>query len=658
MTAPTAAYSPPERLLRNRNFLLLWCAYFISAFGDHLSEMGLLEMQDAMHRTDSTQIQAIMLFAFMAPFFLLGPGMGWLADRLPRKWIMIFADLVRAALLFSLYPVMIWLIGTLDARGLHLSDRVHSTSNIPILDRWVYAMPLVLLGLFAAMFAPSRAAMLPTLVRHDQIIRANALTNALGPIATIVSYPLGAYIVSRFGVVENFHVDAATFIVSAALLFWIRPPPRPAGAARSKGALLAGFRYVRTHRRVLELILLAVVFWMAASTVRSVVPALVKDVFGGSIEDVGYYQATLGVGMVAGALLLSAFGEALRAEIAVSWSLIGAGAAVLWLCVVSAVRVFGNAGGFAGMFVCGFFGAGVLVGVNALIQRIVPDRYLGRVFGVSDFCSMAGLLLATGVLAIPDWPGIDRFVPWILAGVGLLLVASGIVAVRIRLRRGRFSPMLNFWINFNRIYCKAWLRARRIGPCTIPIDGPVIVAANHISSVDPQVILALSPNRYVSYMIAREYYNIPVVGRLVRMIQCVPVNRSGVDTASIKAALRHLEEGKVLGIFPQGGIRKPDDRAPPRDGVGMLALRSGATVIPACVCGIAHTDSVIRPIVTPAHARVRFGRPVDLTRWRGREKEREAYREVADAIMAAVWALESEMMHESSPSKGRCATAT
>ena len=77
----------PDLLFRNRNFVLLWAAYAVSAFGDHLSEMGLLDLQDALaeQRHDATRVQAVMLFAFMAPFFLLGPAMGWLADRLPRK---------------------------------------------------------------------------------------------------------------------------------------------------------------------------------------------------------------------------------------------------------------------------------------------------------------------------------------------------------------------------------------------------------------------------------------------------------------------------------------------------------------------------------------------------------------------------------------------
>jgi 1-acyl-sn-glycerol-3-phosphate acyltransferase len=111
-----------------------------------------------------------------------------------------------------------------------------------------------------------------------------------------------------------------------------------------------------------------------------------------------------------------------------------------------------------------------------------------------------------------------------------------------------------------------------------------------------------------------------------------------VDTASVKAALRHLSAGKCLGIFPQGGIRNPAEPFEVRDGVGLLALRSGATVIPAYIDGIKYSEGVIAPLIRRQHARVRFGKPVDLSEFKGREKDRDAYREasqkIADAIIA------------------------
>ena len=144
-------------LLRNRNYVMLWAAYGISAMGDHLSEMAILNSQDAMNRPDVTRLQAIMTFVFMGPF-LLGPLTGWVADRLPRKWIMISADLIRMAIMINFALLMGWFAP---------------------LGSWGPFLPLGLVGVFAAFFSPARSSMVPTLVRPDQLVSANAMINAL-----------------------------------------------------------------------------------------------------------------------------------------------------------------------------------------------------------------------------------------------------------------------------------------------------------------------------------------------------------------------------------------------------------------------------------------------------------------------------------------------
>jgi 1-acyl-sn-glycerol-3-phosphate acyltransferase len=436
-------------------------------------------------------------------------------------------------------------------------------------------------------------------------------------------------------------VDGLTFVASATFILFIVPPPRRvigSGGAPKKSGLLDGWSYCRRHRRVIELIGFTVLFWSAAGVVRSTIPALVGHVFEGTIKEIGYFTATLGVGMLAGALILAYFGDALRSEIAISWSLKGAGASVLWLAVVFMALPYRVAGG-VGLFLTGMFGSGVLVGANALLQKVVPDFFRGRVFGFKDVASVGGLLLATGALAIPEWPHVDRYVPVLLIGVGVMLVVSGVTATIVRLRRGRFSLAINFWKNLNEFYCRAWARVRRVGPCTIPPSGPVIVAANHRSALDPFVLIATSPNRFLSFMIAREFAEIPLFGRLVRMIECVAVNRTGVDTASVKASLRHLSNGRCLGIFPEGRIRLEGELLKVHEGVALLALRGGATVVPAYITGLHPSRSIYRAFFRRHQAVVRYGPPIDLARWRGREKDRAAYREAAEHIMEAINAM-------------------
>jgi len=622
----------PANLLLNRNFILLWAAYGISALGDHLSEVALLRWQHAMESLDGdiTRRQAIMTFAFMAPFFLLGPAFGALADRVPRRLIMITADIVRMVIMFEMFRILSglqsFLLPGYDAVAHPLQLRVA-------------IIPLVALGIFAAMFSPARLALLPTLIRPDQFVRANAMTAGLGMIATIVSFTIGGYLAQNYSPTVNFRLDALTFVASAFCLFLIRAPLQAAAASSDHGfgAIMEGFRYVRRHQLVREIIVVSVVLWIAASIVRSLIPAIVKDVFHGTYQDMGIYNGLLGVGLLAGSIALTIIGPSLKSPLAISWSLKFAGLAGLVLAAGTAWQWNRIVCGAALMGV-GFFGAGIQVSVNAMLQRIVPNHLRGRVFGVHDLFTMAGLLLATGLIGIPDWGAIDRYIAWIMLGASLLLLCFGIWTTRLRLNRGRWGPAITFWVNLSAFHCRFWARLKRPGLCTIPYDGPVIVAANHHTTLDPFALNAASPNRYISYMIAAEFTKIPLFNRLLKSVDAVPVTRSGVDTASVKAALRHLSDGKCLGIFPQGGIRNPAEPFEVRDGVGLLALRSGATVVPAYIDGIRYSEGVIGPLIRRHHARVRFGKPVDLSEFKGREKDRDAYREasqkIADAIVA------------------------
>lgn len=628
-----AASSFPSLLIRNRNFVLLWLAYGISALGDHLSEMGLLKLQDAMSdsRADTVRVQAIMLLTFMSPFVLFGPVFGWLADRLPRRLLMLGADLVRAAIMVE----MLWLLKHFDT-SFAAGDRPLSLA--------LAVVPLILMGIFAAMFSPARLSLLPTIIRPEQLVRANAMTAGLGMIATILSAVLGGYIIDYYsgaekGVLFIFRLDAITFMLSAVCIFLIRAPRQhTSGESHDFSAISHGFRYIAKHRRVAELIVVSTVLWTSAAVVRSLIPAIVKGVFGGSYGDLGIYQGLLGIGLVVGSILLTLMGNALKSDLAACWSLKLAGLSGFLLTFAIWFGWNKYICG-TGLFLIGLFGAGIQVSVNAMIQRIVPNYMRGRVFGVHDLCTITGLCLVTGLLGIPDWPNIDNHIVWIMALASIALLVAGIVTTGIRLRRGRFGVMLTFWKNLTDFYCWLWPRARREGLCTIPGSGGVILAANHTSTLDPFILASASPNRVPGYMIAVEYAKIPLFNKLVEAIECVPVTRSGVDTASVKAALRHLQSGKVLGIFPQGGIQSPEEPVKVREGVGMLALRSGAPVVPAFIGGLHYSDGVIGPFFRRHRAFVRFGEPLDLSKWAGREKDRDAYKEVAEFIMAEILKL-------------------
>ncbi len=621
----------PPRLRLNTNFLFLWAAYGISAFGDHLSEFGLMRLMQVESGQEQTRVTAAMTFVFFLPYFALGPLAGLASDRLPRKIIMIVADVVRAAIVVAipLVPVL---------AGLAADEAVPMYWGL---------LPLLMVGTFAAFFSPARLSILPTLVPDSQLVRANSVINGMGTICAMISFMVGGWLAANY-LTWTFRIDALTFLVSAACVLMIRVPPgRPKLAdamAVPEGGwwqnLREGFRYVRQHRRVGYLILLTTVFWMAASAYNSVTTPLVMTHYG--ITDygtLGLFRGALAGGMVLGAVLLTVFGEGLRSEIAVTWAFLIGGIALLGLAWTDSIAV-----GSALAIILGMCGSGVVISVYTLTQRVVPNYARGRVFGLSDMASMGGLLLVTGVLGlVPFGKGVlDAAVPWILLGTGAAMLATWVGLVVWRQRRSPFGPWIGFWKNLVAFYCWWWCRLKRVGPCTIPPKGPVIVAANHTSPIDPLLMLTASPHRLFGFLVAVEYYRIPVLGYLIRLIESIPTTRSGVDTAATKAALRRLKDGGAIGIFPQGGIQLEGEVRSVREGVALLAMRTGATVVPVHLSGMRYDDNVPATFFRRHHARIRFGRPIDLSGYADRSRDRDAQREVADLIMERIWALGPE----------------
>jgi 1-acyl-sn-glycerol-3-phosphate acyltransferase len=116
----------------------------------------------------------------------------------------------------------------------------------------------------------------------------------------------------------------------------------------------------------------------------------------------------------------------------------------------------------------------------------------------------------------------------------------------------------------------------------IPAAGPVILASNHLSALDPFTLGAWVP-RKVYYMAKDELFRIPVVGPVIRSWGAFPVKRGGVSKEAIRTAIALLQNGNVMGIFPEG--RRNEKLGEGKRGTVAIALRSGAAVVPVAIVG-------------------------------------------------------------------------
>jgi 1-acyl-sn-glycerol-3-phosphate acyltransferase len=203
---------------------------------------------------------------------------------------------------------------------------------------------------------------------------------------------------------------------------------------------------------------------------------------------------------------------------------------------------------------------------------------------------------------------------------------------------GLFSPLL-------RALWRPWTE----GLDHVPDDRPAIIASNHLSFCDSFFMPVMVP-RKVTFLAKSEYFTTGgVKGLLTRLFMAsvgmVPIDRSGADAsrAALDTGLRVLEEGTLLGIYPEG-TRSPDGRLyRGKTGVARLALESGALVIP---CAMINTE-IIQPtgrLVPRLRPRpgMRFGKPLDFSRYEGMSGDRFVERSVTDEIMYALMELSGQ----------------
>lgn len=194
---------------------------------------------------------------------------------------------------------------------------------------------------------------------------------------------------------------------------------------------------------------------------------------------------------------------------------------------------------------------------------------------------------------------------------------------------------------------KSIYRIRIEGLENVPKGGSAIIAANHLSFLDSFFIPLSVPRRKVTYLAKADYFKSWKTAWFFKMVGQIPTERAGgaKSQRSLDVALGVLNEGKLLGIYPEG-TRSPDGYLHRgRTGVARLALTAGAPVIP---CGLIGTDKVqpknqkFPRITGRLTVHVRFGTPIDVKRYEGREADRLVLRSVTDELMYEIMQLSGQ----------------
>lgn len=201
-----------------------------------------------------------------------------------------------------------------------------------------------------------------------------------------------------------------------------------------------------------------------------------------------------------------------------------------------------------------------------------------------------------------------------------------------------------YWIgsSLSWLVAKVFGRMESIGSENVPKKGGVILAPNHVSYIDPPTTGSALRGRPVRFMAKSELFKIPVLGFLIKAVGSFPVKQNTADRAALRKALDLLEQEEIVCIFPEG-TRSPDGKLmKAQSGLGMVALKSKAPVVPVALIG---TDKLLPPhsfFFHFSHVKVIYGKPMTFDDLYERGMDRDAIEQVGERVMAAIAELREQ----------------
>jgi 1-acyl-sn-glycerol-3-phosphate acyltransferase len=204
-----------------------------------------------------------------------------------------------------------------------------------------------------------------------------------------------------------------------------------------------------------------------------------------------------------------------------------------------------------------------------------------------------------------------------------------------------------YWFSWSlcRFTFATYFRWRVYHPERVPLTGPVILAANHASFLDPPLVGA-GLKREINYLARESLFRFPVLGAILRAVNCVPVDREGGGGAGLKAILERLLAGGGIILFPEGTRTRDGRLQPARSGIGLTVIKSSAPAVPARVFGTYEAYGRRLKFPRPYRVAVKYGQPMYFETLRAeartcsKQRLKEIYQEVADEIMAAIAGLQ------------------
>jgi len=596
-------------LFRERRFMPFFMTQSLGAFNDNIFKNALAAIlvfqASQLAGLNTNQVVNLSAMLFILPFFLFSALFGQFADKYEKS-----LQIRRVKLL----EVGIMVFATLGF--------------------WLDSLPLLLfvlfmLGLQSTIFGPVKYGILPQILKPHELVGGNALIE----MGTFVAILLGTIAGPQLAGIEfswPLWVSLACLAVAiAGYCFSLKIPSAEAVAPDIRinwnifSETIRNIRFLNTNRTVLNSVLGISWFWFFGATLLVQIPSYSQNVLGGDENLMSSLLGLFIIGISTGSLLC----EKLSGK-QIEIGLVPFGAIGLTLfgtdlyfatpgqarASLSAAEFFSDVANWrivVDLVFIGVFGGFYTVPLYALVQQRSAAPQRSRVIAGLNILS-ALFMVISAVMAMILLGSVGFSIAQLFLATAIL---NAVVAIYIFTLVPEFLMRFLVWMLIHTIY-----RVRVVGEDHVPVEGPVIIASNHVSFADPLIIGGVI-RRPVNFVMHYRIYRIPLLNFIFRTGKAIPIAGQKEDPQILRTAFVRmhevLERGDVLGIFPEGSITRDGEIQPFRRGIEKVISSQPVPVIPVALCHMwgslfSRRDPLLRrrPYKLWARIELRIGAPI------------------------------------------------
>ena len=553
------------QLLSERRFAPLFWTQFLGAANDNLFKFAftLLATYQAAQwgGGDGATAGFVIGAIFIAPFLIFSATSGQIADKFERAGIMRFVKNLEIVVM------VIAAVGFLQKSPALLYTSVF------------------LMGLHSTLFGPVKYAYLPQHLKDVELTGGNGLVE-MGTFVAILLGTMAGGMLVQVGPSGPAFVAAACLAVAvagrvAAHFIPHSPAPDPALAINWNpfSETWRNLKVAARDRSVFHSLLGISWLWFFGSIFLTAITPFARDVLRGDETLVTGLLALFSIGVGVGALACERLSGRKVGIGLVPFGSIGMTifAVDLWLASrgvdPSRTRVMVD------LFLLAMFSGFYSVPLYAVIQARAEPTHRARIIAANNI--MNALFMIVAALMSKALLDAGLTLPQLFLVVGLMNAA---VALYIYTLVPEFLMRFICWLLIHTVY-----RLEKRGLENIPEEGAAVVVANHVSFVDALVILAASP-RPIRFVMDHSIFKIPVLSFVFRTGKAIPIASAKEDEALLNAAYdeiaRALEQGELVGIFPEGRITDTGELYPFRGGIRRIIERTPVPVVPLALKGL------------------------------------------------------------------------